>query len=255
MKQLLLSVIALFAFSAVQAQTCTPDTSYNTPGIYPENGTSSGFTNVVMADAYVGMMYDEVVQLKIPSDTLIDTMGFQIPAVIDSLFIVDFVNLPASMSFQCNIIGCEYSGDDNGCIRFVGTPTANEVGTYSLGLQAYGYVNAGVLGTLADTLLFPLTIEVKPAQGIDEFLSSNSVKVSPNPFSQTANLQFEAKQIKPYTVRIVDLTGRTVQQIQGKTQFGSNSVEINRNGLPAGMYFYSLEIEDASQTGRFIINR
>lgn len=255
MKQLLLSFLALFLFASVQGQTCTPDTSYTNPGIYPENGSTGGFINVEMADAFVGMMYDEVVHLKIPSDTIIDTMGLQIPAIIDSLFIIDFVNLPASMSYQCNTINCRYEGDENGCIRFVGTPTANEVGTYNIGLQSYGFVNAGILGTLADTLIFPMSIEIKPAQGIDEYISNGSIQFSPNPFNETANLQFNAIRTTPYRVRLVDLTGRTVQEINGKTHVGSNNVTINRNDLPGGMYFYSLEIDEYRHTGRFIINR
>jgi hypothetical protein len=255
MKQFVLFLFAVLLLSGLQAQTCTPDPGYTTPGIYPVNGSSNGFANVQMADAFEGMFYDEVVQLKIPSDTIIDTLGLQITASIDSLVILDFINLPASMSYQCNDIACEYVGDENGCVRFTGTPTSGDAGTYNVGLLGFGYVSAGILGSLADTLLFPMQLEILPAQGIDEFVSRGSIVFSPNPFHDVAVLQFRAVKNTPYQVRIIDLTGRTVQTHAGNTLAGNNSVSVHRNDLPGGMYFYSLEIEEHRHTGRFIINR
>lgn len=254
MKRTLLAFTLLFVITTLQAQTCTPDTSYNTPGIYPINGSSSGF-EVTMPDAYVGVPYNELVQLKIPADTTIDTLGITIVAAVDSMRILNFDDLPASITYQCNNSNCGWEGGENGCAVFSGTPTQAEIGKYEVDIIVYGVVSAGILGSLADTLEFELEIEVKAAQGIDEFVSSKSIAFQPNPMIDQATLTFNAYKAKPYTVRVIDLTGRTVQEITGRAQEGANSVSIKRSQLPAGMYFYSLEIENASQVGRFIIGR
>ena len=208
-----------------------------------------------MPDAYVNVPYNEIVQLKIPADTLIDTLGITIPASIDSMRIINFQGLPTSITYQCSNSNCGWAGGENGCAVFSGTPTAGEVGMYYVDIVVFGVVNAGVLGSLSDTLVFSMELEVKAAQGIDEFIASNSISLQPNPMQDQAMLQFTAYTQKDFTLRIVDLTGRTVNQFKGRTTKGTNSITIERNGLPTGMYFYNLEIESKTQVGRFIISR
>lgn len=254
MKRTILIFLFAFGLFGVKAQTCTPDPNFNTPGIYPLNGSSTGF-EVIMPDAYVGVPYNEIVQLKIPADTMIDTLGFTITATVDSMRIVNFDDLPASIAYICNNSVCGWAGGENGCAVFSGTPTAAEVGKYEVDIVVYGVVSAGILGSLGDTLDFSMEIEVKAAQGIDQFIAAQTVRMQPNPMVDAAKLEFTAHTEKPFTLRLIDLTGRTVKEIHGTTQQGKNEVAIRRNALPAGMYFYSLEIENASQVGRFIIGR
>ena len=254
MKKTLLLFALLLGVATLQAQTCTPDPNYNTPGIYPLNGSSSGF-EVIMPDAYVGVPYNEIVQLKIPSDTTIDTLGITIVAAIDSMRIINFEDLPASLSYLCNNSNCGWQGGANGCAVFSGTPTMAEVGKYEVDIVVYGVVNAGILGSLADTLDFSMEIEVKASQGIAAFVATQSIAIQPNPMSDVATLQFTAYKAKPVTIRIIDLTGRTVKESKEQCHEGTNKVAIRRNDLPAGMYFYSLEIENTSHVGRFIIGR
>lgn len=254
MKRILLSIFSVFSILAMVAQPCTPDTSFVDPGMYPVNGTSNGF-EVFMPDAMVNVPYNEIVQLLIPSDTIIDTLGFQIPAQVLGMRIIDFDGLPPSIAFNCSADSCNWAGNEHGCVLFHGTPSWPEVGTYDVDVLVYGTVSAGILGALSDTIVFKLHVNVAPAQGINEFLAVNSVRLTPNPVSDKAILSFDAYQNKDFTLRLVNLTGQTVFTQRGKAEAGSNEVTILRNELPAGMYFYTLEMDESSHVGRFIIGQ
>ncbi len=252
MKKALLSFAALFAAIFASAQVCVPDTSYNTPGIYPLNGTSTGF-DVFMPDAQVGVLYNEIIQIKAPSDTIIDTMGFQIPATIDTIQILSFSGMPASISYVCDNANCIWVGGDNGCATFSGTPVASEVGLHEIDIVALGTVNLGFLGTLTDTIEFKMELTVIPFQGIDEYISSASVQFAPNPFTNVATLSFQALAENDFSFKITDVTGRTIRETNGKTDAGFNQILVDRNGLPNGMYFFSLQIAGEALTGRIAI--
>lgn len=75
------------------------------------------------------------------------------------------------------------------------------------------------------------------------------VKIQPNPFSNTAVLNFENPLNKAFTLELSDLNGNMIRsyQVQG------NSVTIDREDLSAGMYIYRLTGGTASQSGKFVI--
>jgi hypothetical protein len=254
MKRIVLTVIAAMGLLPVFAQPCVPDTTIKTAGIYPINGTSTGF-EVFMPPAMVNVPYNEVIQLLIPADTIIDTMGFQIPAQVLNMRIIDFAGLPPSMAFDCSDDSCSWAGAENGCAVFHGTPSWPEVGTYDVDILVYGTVSAGILGALSDTIVFKMHIDVAPAQGIDQFLASQSVKLQPNPITDKALLTFDAHTDKDFKLRLINLTGQTVYSQTGNAIRGKNEVVISRNNLPAGIYFYSLEMDVNSHIGRFIIGQ
>lgn len=83
------------------------------------------------------------------------------------------------------------------------------------------------------------------------YLSSNplNVKIQPNPFSETAVLNFTNYTGKTFNLQLNDLNGN---MIRSYTTI-SNSITINRSELPAGVYIYRLTGADESQTGKFII--
>ncbi len=253
MKKLLLSIVAIFIGFIAMSQTCVPDTSFKTPGIYPISGGSSTGFYVYMPDAEVGLMYNQVIQIKAPSDTIVDTMGFQIPATIDTIQIIGFSGMPASISYQCDNADCIWLGGDNGCATFTGVPTQAEVGLHVIDIVAVGSVNVGIFGTLTDTIKFKMELKVVPKTGINEFLSSASVKLFPNPTSNFSKLSFQAVSANPYNLRLIDVTGRTVRTYNGQTKPGFNELLIERNGLPNGLYFYSLEIGGEAVSGRMAI--
>ena len=76
-------------------------------------------------------------------------------------------------------------------------------------------------------------------------------KIYPNPFSQSAIFEFNNARKETYELVIFDLKGKPVKTI---TNINSNKVELQRQNMAAGLYFYQLRKKDGIvSTGKFII--
>ena len=130
--------------------------------------------------------------------------------------------------------------------------------TYFL-MEQSGYKNA-YQGTL--TQYIPVS-KVQFEQNRDDLLAllpgdrmSKSMKESinllnpgellqntPNPFNSSTQIWFKLAQESSVTVNIFDFTGKLIKSYrQGRLSSGDHLFEFSSNGLPAGIYFYSLEI-------------
>ncbi len=77
------------------------------------------------------------------------------------------------------------------------------------------------------------------------------VSISPNPFSTSFQLAFYNDYAADFSLRIVDLQGKTVIEHNGIAIKGVNRVDINAELLlSSGMYFYQLNMEKISETGK-----
>lgn len=251
MKKLLLSIFTFFLAISAQAQTCTPDLTFTDPGIFPP-GATNWDSVAVMPMATVGAMYDEVAQMVAPTDTVIDTLGLSINAIIDSIWLVEFIGLPASLTAACNTSDCYMKGGDNACIRISGTPTASEIGNHVIGIKAFGWITAPVIGSISDTIVFLMSINVQPTQSVEENIIAQTVKVNPNPINSVGHVTFEVPDAKDYTFEIIDLTGKKVFSTTGTTTPGQNNIRVNRNQLSEGLYFYAINWNGISHKGRMM---
>ncbi len=87
--------------------------------------------------------------------------------------------------------------------------------------------------------------------GLSELQANSTFTVFPNPFDQSATLQFENSQNKKYTLTIYDSEGRLVSTIVNTT---SDKIEIERNDLTNGLYFFQLRTDkEIRATGKLII--
>ena len=86
-------------------------------------------------------------------------------------------------------------------------------------------------------------------EGVEYPFNSKDVELSmtvfPNPFSQVAKVVFDNPQNESYSFRLMDLSGKVQQQIENIT---GNEILIERNALPAGLYY--LELHGSSNTFR-----
>lgn len=62
------------------------------------------------------------------------------------------------------------------------------------------------------------------------------VTVYPNPFEEATTLHLKGVPEQTKEFRLVDLTGRVIQRVN----FNDNQLELSRNNLPTGIYFYSI---------------
>ena len=70
------------------------------------------------------------------------------------------------------------------------------------------------------------------------------IEVYPNPVKELLNVEFSANHSQDVTIKLIDLTGKTVQEFHnGDIAFGSNRFTFSLNpNLPKGTYF--IEIKD-----------
>jgi len=83
------------------------------------------------------------------------------------------------------------------------------------------------------------------------------LEISPNPVSEKTKLSFSLKQAGLITLTVYDGFGyRVAQPIDRYALSGEHSLEIGSffQGLPAGIYFYSIDTESNRYSGKMIIS-
>ncbi len=84
-------------------------------------------------------------------------------------------------------------------------------------------------------------------------LEGGEIKIYPNPAKESFKIRYEKgdSEGKP-EIRITDMMGRTIKRIEMK---GEGEIVIGTEGMPSGMYFYTISIGGKSQSGKLIISR
>lgn len=115
------------------------------------------------------------------------------------------------------------------------------VAFYSMYDYAYYYVDSVSL------------VKIKPPLSAGNVgNNAYNVRIHPNPFSDRAQLTFDDLNGKPAELAIFNSMGRIMLVLRGIEQ---GKAVIERNDLPAGLYFYRLSNEGGTiGTGRFSIN-
>ncbi len=75
-----------------------------------------------------------------------------------------------------------------------------------------------------------------------------SVRVGPNPLRAQAMVWYELAEAGLVQYRLVDMDGRQLRQGQHQGQHGENIFPFSAQGLPAGMYLFSLQYRGEQQT-------
>lgn len=232
---------------------CTINTALTQPGIYSPGSTTPDSV-VVMPDGAAASYYDESAQLVVPADTMIDTMGFTIPATIDSMKITGFSGLPASLSYACDNSECLWIGGDNGCVNFTGTPTTGEMGTHNVTVQATGYATVPGFGQMSGVFNFYMKISINGPVSVNENdIIDNSFSIHPNPMTDKTSITYRASENSKYTLKILDITGRQAKIYQGVSVGGENEIFIQRENMAPGLYLYSLTIGEYTRSGRLMV--
>ena len=208
-----------------------------------------------------------------------DYLGHQ---TVDSIEFVSLENLPCGLCWSVNKTTKRYAANEDGCLNISGT-TNDAVGQYKFAISLKAWIN----GQLTPGLVIPastvdqtgirLFLRVKSAggacastdtsanatnlnaslscpSGINELNSGvSSLSIVPNPMNSEAELSFIAEKNADYTIRITDVTGKEVSVKQLEARTGENHTTIERNNLPAGVYFLSLTDGKNAVTKRFTV--
>ncbi|MBL7982334.1 MAG: T9SS type A sorting domain-containing protein [Flavobacteriales bacterium] len=252
LRTLLVTSAAVAAFSAM-AQPCTPDPLYTDSlfGVWPD--TTENF-----APAYLGVPYQQVLNLKVPQDA--GTIDPQFAGVVlDSVAFTGVTGLPPGLSIACasqTPATCSYLTGQLGCGVIQGTPT--QLGMFNLTLNVTAYSTLGIFVLPIPYEFSGYRIEVmENTIGISEASSSvlGQVRNVPNPFNARTQIEFQLSKPGVVKVRVFNLVGEELwmHQMQGKA--GMNRVPFEGGNLPEGVYLFKVESGKENYTGRMALYR
>lgn len=248
-KHLLLLCLLISGYTAYPQ--CVPDVTITQPGIYPDSATG-------LAPGIVGQPYNQVMQIKVPVDTQVVYLGFNLTATIQSIQLMSFTNLPPGITYACNPANCIFPGGSNGCVLLSGTP--NTAGVYT---------PVAIVKTTATVNLFGQTITLTQNDTVDYYtivigvtgLSEINPSVLnlgqnyPNPALSKTMIDFYVPVNGDYQFKLFNLIGKEVQRQQLNIRKGINTIEVNVKDLPPGVYMYSLSGNNSTLTRRLIVQQ
>ena len=76
----------------------------------------------------------------------------------------------------------------------------------------------------------------------------------PNPFSGTTEIAYELADGSDVSIRIMDMTGRVVSdRSEGRKPAGKHTLTLDRAGLEAGVYYYTLKAGQFTETKQMVV--
>lgn len=155
----------------------------------------------------------------------------------------------------------ERKGNSSSSFEKIGVKTALN----SNGRNSYSYPDN--ISTLSDnifyyrlkmvdvdgTYLYSQTVMVRK-----DGKAVSGVRISPNPANggSDVTLRFDASASVMVSIRVLDMTGRTLLEQQNRTSEGTNSVTLNNiRSLQPGMYLVQMKNGDQLETTKLIISR
>ncbi|WP_117884427.1 T9SS type A sorting domain-containing protein [Aureibaculum luteum] len=79
------------------------------------------------------------------------------------------------------------------------------------------------------------------------------IAASPNPFSVTTKIKFQAAAVFEILFSVKDLIGNVVYTQKYTTKVGANSIPFYRDKLDSGIYIYSLKTNTEIKSKRIVI--
>ena len=106
--------------------------------------------------------------------------------------------------------------------------------------RSYQQVPAEILGNCVNAII----------SSTNDLTQKKSVKVRPNPFTNTSTLSFSNPNQENYTLLVNDLAGRTLKKIEN---IRTENIELSREGLINGIYYFQLIGKEKTLTGKLVV--
>jgi len=267
-------ITLIFAVTTILAMaqaptTCSVDPFFlamNKAGIWPDSATN-------FIQGTVGAPYGQNITVRVPKDTVqgIFTFCFNRIELSTPASYTNF-NLPPGLSFLAgttvtNSAGVfKYPGNATSCSVISGTPTT--AGTYTVQFKVQPYLTpsasscpispnytGGSNAIAAASTLAYYIIKINPAVGIKEEVNSKSLNITnvPNPFSGNTTIKFTVKDEAPAKICVYNLLGDKIFEDKITTTYGDNSYELNGSNWGSGVYLYTIQYKNFSQTKRMVL--
>jgi len=264
---IILSVITLT--NKAQVASCSLDPIFiasNKTGIWPDSATN--FISGTEGQAYI-----QNLTIKVPKDTVtgFGTFCFTRIEVSSPTGITNF-NLPPGVSMlagnNVTLSGStfKFPGNANTCALLSGTPTV--AGTYTCQFKVQPYVttsggscpaspnvNSGSAITAPQTLTY-YKIIIAPVAGIKEEVNAKTLNLNniPNPFSNKTAIKFNVKDEAPVKICVYNLLGSKMFEDKFKSVKGDNVYELDATEWSSGIYLYTVQYKNHTETKRMVLN-
>jgi hypothetical protein len=246
MKKIIFTLLLLTSFIYANAQSpCTPDTTIHHSGI---SKLKDGISNTP---------YNETLQFRFPSDTTVPGFG---TIHIDSVKIFAVTGMPHGFTYQCNKKTSTYKGGENGCVQIKGNPVDSQIKSYTLVVNDTAWVKvSGFPAVITQPGNLPagsVTFKITHNTGIFYQSVSDNFSVAqnfPNPFSTSAEIQVTSEKNQPMIFKVENEMGQQVYIKRVRAIIGQNTIYFERNNLPSGVYFFTVEAGQNTITRKMVI--
>lgn len=83
--------------------------------------------------------------------------------------------------------------------------------------------------------------------------AAGTLRAFPNPATDKVNISYDLVDNFDVTIRVMDIQGRVVAEMNQSQIAGEQSVELNTAELSNGTYFYSVQSGEAVMNGKFVV--
>jgi hypothetical protein len=275
-KKLLTVAFFSFALSALSFGQCVPNTTITTVGYYPDSATG-------LPPAYVGVLYNTVVQIKCPTDTVVSPFGnIHINYIKLDSVLLDSVNpatgkhlpLPAGFTYTTSPTNGQFTNPAspskvgaNGCILLAGTAVTGQLagmngknnGKYPLIVFYHSNVTVPVVGVTnqnGTNRYYHITVLPASAAGIieNENESFTVLPNSPNPADSYTDIRYWTPNTENVEFHVYNVLGSMITSKMIHSDKGSNKYTFDTSSLTPGIYLYSLKSGDKTVSRRMIVS-
>ncbi len=261
-------------FIFAQVPTCSLNPTFiasNKVGIWPDSATN-------FIQGTVGVPYAQNITVKVPLDTISSGIKFCFNRVeLTTSTLVTNYNLPPGLNFGSStsalangtVSGAssfKFPGNANNCAGIYGTPTT--AGIYTLVLKVQPYVTPQPFGNCAASpnitggsaitaasILNYYIIKINATAGVKEDVNAKSLNISnmPNPFSGKTKIKFTVKDEAPLKLNVYNLLGDKLFSDSFTTTYGENNYELNATEWANGIYLYTIQYKNHTETKRLVV--
>ncbi len=115
------------------------------------------------------------------------------------------------------------------------------------------YAMADPSGWGADVQFYMFAVTDVNVSTEENVLSPTTVKAFPNPANEVVNIIYDLNSNADVSIRIMDIQGRVVSEINENQTAGGQFIEVNTSELSAGTYFYTVQGGDQTLNGKFVV--
>ncbi|MGZ3864534.1 MAG: T9SS type A sorting domain-containing protein [Bacteroidia bacterium] len=117
------------------------------------------------------------------------------------------------------------------------------------------YLTKVIFGANGDLMIFPV-INITTT-GVNDHISKGNLNLyaaSPNPASNSVNINFSLTNNSKVDIEVLDVTGKVIKTVKGgEFAAGKGSVAVDVTTLDAGSYIYSITTNGAKMFSRFVV--